>query len=128
MADIATGVATPLVPGATMETHSACFSPDGKKVCYVLETETGPKLYVLAVETETGDDGQVGVMAERPLNFSLSGNYPNPFNPSTTILFTLQSACSAHLSIYSLSGQKIRDLTSGEMTAGSDHSRTYTRI
>lgn len=119
VADVATGAAVPLIPGATMETHSACYSPDGKKVCYILETETGPKLYLAAVEPEKEDNSQLGVAVEQPVGFRLSGNYPNPFNPSTTIAFTLPSAGSARLSVYSLSGQKIRELASGEMTAGS---------
>lgn len=35
-------------------------------------------------------------------------NYPNPFNPSTTIYFTAENAEDAELIIYNLKGQKIR--------------------
>ncbi len=116
VANIDSGTAAPLIPGATMETHSASYSPDGRKVCYILETETGPKLYILPVDS---DNKPLNAATEQPAGFKLSGNYPNPFNPATTIAFTLPSAGSARLSVYSLSGQKIRNLASGEMAAGS---------
>ena len=45
-------------------------------------------------------------------------NYPNPFNPTTTIEFSLPEPGQAHLDVYAMSGQKIRNLTSGYMTAG----------
>lgn len=35
---------------------------------------------------------------------------PNPFNPSTTIRFTLPKAVDADLRIYSASGELVRDL------------------
>lgn len=44
--------------------------------------------------------------------------YPNPFNPSTTITFSLPETGRAELAVYSLTGQKIRTLLSGQMRAG----------
>ena len=43
----------------------------------------------------------------------LLNNYPNPFNPSTTISFSLtaKDAKNAKLIIYNLKGQKVRDLS-----------------
>ena len=45
-----------------------------------------------------------------PISTELTGNHPNPFNPSTTITFSLFSkdAGNAEISIYNLKGQKIR--------------------
>ena len=37
-------------------------------------------------------------------------NYPNPFNPSTTIRFTIANTAKVNISIYNMRGQKIRDL------------------
>jgi len=45
-------------------------------------------------------------------------SYPNPFNPSTTIEFILPESGFATLSIYNISGQKVRELAAGYMTAG----------
>ncbi|MBC8214712.1 MAG: trypsin-like peptidase domain-containing protein [Candidatus Marinimicrobia bacterium] len=45
-------------------------------------------------------------------NFSLIGNYPNPFNPSTTISYQLQAPSSVLLSIYNMNGQLVDKLVS----------------
>ncbi|WP_456442624.1 T9SS type A sorting domain-containing protein [Caldithrix abyssi] len=41
------------------------------------------------------------------IDFRLLGNFPNPFNPSTTIRFTSKASASILLSIYNTRGQKI---------------------
>ncbi|MBN1294516.1 MAG: T9SS type A sorting domain-containing protein, partial [Candidatus Latescibacteria bacterium] len=45
-------------------------------------------------------------------------NHPNPFNPSTTIEFTLPESGFATITIYSLTGQKIREIEADFMPAG----------
>ena len=45
-----------------------------------------------------------------PSTFALKGNYPNPFNPSTTIEYSVADMCSsAKLQVYSLLGQLVHD-------------------
>jgi thiol-disulfide isomerase/thioredoxin len=56
---------------------------------------------------------------DAPVDFVLTGNYPNPFNPSTTVSFTLPSSGQVSLVVYDITGRKIRDLISGPMSAGS---------
>ena len=53
-----------------------------------------------------------------PDEYSLSANYPNPFNPSTTIEFSLPSAGRVELTVYNIRGQKVRTLVDGPLTAG----------
>lgn len=53
-----------------------------------------------------------------PNEFSITGTYPNPFNMSTTIEFNLQKPGTAKLSVYSITGQKVRELAVGKLTAG----------
>ncbi len=53
-----------------------------------------------------------------PRKFTIIGSHPNPFNPSTTIEYSLPETGTAHLSIYSISGQKVRELVSGTISAG----------
>jgi len=48
-------------------------------------------------------------------------NYPNPFNPSTTIKFSIQEESEIDFSIYNIKGQKIRSLLSDQIEAG-EHS------
>lgn len=45
-------------------------------------------------------------------------NYPNPFNTNTNISFELNSKSKVIIEIYSLNGQKIRQLVKSEMAAG----------
>jgi len=50
--------------------------------------------------------------------FRLEPNYPNPFNPSTTIRFSLPQSEKVVLSIYDVLGKKVIELVNGNMTAG----------
>jgi flagellar hook assembly protein FlgD len=49
---------------------------------------------------------------------TLNGNYPNPFNPETNISFSLAENQYAQLSIFNFRGQKVRELTKGNMASG----------
>ena len=46
------------------------------------------------------------------------GNYPNPFNPSTTIVFSLASNTACKLDVYNLKGQRVRSLMDELLPAG----------
>ncbi|MFC1898619.1 T9SS type A sorting domain-containing protein [Candidatus Cloacimonadota bacterium] len=52
-------------------------------------------------------------------NTSLIVNYPNPFNPSTTIEFSLPNDSIVDLLIFNIKGQKIKSLIKNEYTKGS---------
>jgi len=52
-------------------------------------------------------------------NSKLIGNYPNPFNPTTTISFIVtESTEHTELSIYNLKSQKVKQLVSDQLSAG----------
>ncbi|MCL1826701.1 MAG: T9SS type A sorting domain-containing protein [Candidatus Cloacimonetes bacterium] len=48
----------------------------------------------------------------------LSPNYPNPFNPSTSIEFDISKAGNVNLSVYNIKGQLVRTLTNDHYTVG----------
>ena len=48
----------------------------------------------------------------------LKGNYPNPFNPTTTISFTIPEECEVELSVFNIKGQKVRMLAKDSFTKG----------
>ena len=48
----------------------------------------------------------------------LESNYPNPFNPSTTIAFTLAKSGNAKLAIYNLKGQLVKSLVNAQLSQG----------
>jgi len=52
------------------------------------------------------------------LQTSLKGNYPNPFNPETTISFSLASAEEVNIEIFNLKGQLVRSLLFTDLPAG----------
>lgn len=56
--------------------------------------------------------------AEHPVAAAIHSVFPNPFNPSTTIEFSLARNGRAVLAVYNLSGQKVREFLSGAMSAG----------
>lgn len=65
---------------------------------------------------------EVGVKKENPNqiveSYELKNNYPNPFNPSTTIEFAIPKSGNVELSIYNVLGQKIATLINNELTQG----------
>jgi len=63
--------------------------------------------------------GALGVEERtRPIEFFLSQNAPNPFNPVTTIRFALQEAGSVTLAVYDVRGALARTLVDRLLTAG----------
>ena len=48
-----------------------------------------------------------------PQSYSLGQNFPNPFNPSTTIKIELPESSYASLTVYNAAGQKVMTLLDG---------------
>ncbi|MCD6177470.1 MAG: T9SS type A sorting domain-containing protein, partial [Candidatus Cloacimonetes bacterium] len=53
-----------------------------------------------------------------PATTSLIGNYPNPFNPTTNIKFSLKTDSKVSLNIYNIRGQKVKTLINENMQIG----------
>ena len=53
-----------------------------------------------------------------PKDYVLSRNFPNPFNPSTTIQYSLEKAGMVSLKVYNIAGQEVATLVNGSMNAG----------
>jgi hypothetical protein len=66
--------------------------------------------------------------AEEPVeqagSFRLVGNYPNPFNPTTSIVFELATASEVTLGIYNTLGQQMQSMELGVRNAG-EHRVNY---
>ena len=59
-----------------------------------------------------------------PATFSLSQNFPNPFNPSTVIGYQLPANSLVTLKVYDVLGREVRTLVNEREGAG-DHSITF---
>ncbi len=56
---------------------------------------------------------------EVPIADALNQNFPNPFNPATTVAFDLAKPASVRIGIYDVSGRLVRTLIDRSMEAGS---------
>ncbi len=77
--------------------------------------------YMITIQTDT--DVERTQMAI-PSEFMLYSNYPNPFNPSTQISYSLPEEGYVILEIYNIRGKRIKTLTNQRMEAG-NHTITW---
>lgn len=78
--------------------------------------------------TATGDITMTGTRQparemRQPVNFSLSPNYPNPFNASTTFTIWMDQPQEAKLQVFDLSGRALMTVFSGLLPAGESRIR-----
>jgi hypothetical protein len=99
----------------------------GHDVC---QTEDGG--YAMAGWTDSAGIGGMDILLIRlgypseveelftsiPQQISLSGNFPNPFNSSTTMEFSLDKPGSVTLTVYDILGREIKTLFNADKTAG----------
>ena len=53
-----------------------------------------------------------------PTEFTLHENYPNPFNPTTSLRFDLPEVTDATITIFNMLGQKVRTFNMNDTPAG----------
>jgi hypothetical protein len=70
-------------------------------------------MIVTATEEETDE-----VIAELPTTFSLNGNYPNPFNPSTSITFDLPETAEVSVYVVDMLGRNVLNVPAQTIQAG----------
>ena len=100
--DVATGSNTATFLGHTGWVNSVAFSPDGNMLasgawdCFI-------NLWDVSVVTGLAFDDE----GEVPTAFQLHGNYPNPFNPSTRVVFDLPSAAEVTVHVFDVLGRNV---------------------
>jgi hypothetical protein len=78
--------------------------------------------YEYLVEYSSGDGWQTlfesGIVAVPQASLALLPNYPNPFNPSTSITYSVSERARLTLQIFDTSGKLIRTIVSEEQEPG----------
>ena len=73
---------------------------------------------VTAVFASAGVEGISSSSASAPGEYILYDNFPNPFNPSTTIRFSIPTADDVSVKVFDMLGQEIESLADGHFTPG----------
>lgn len=104
-------------PNNNNENYNGCWGvymfPSGKIAAS--DRQTG--LYVIKMTTPTGT-GQNPV-ATIPEDFRLEQNVPNPFNPTTSIKFSLPARAFVSLKVYDMMGRQVADVINDTKESGS---------
>jgi hypothetical protein len=72
----------------------------------------------LVFDIQTSIEAQDLLETEIPADFALYPNYPNPFNPMTTIKFSIPKPTHVTLKVYDISGHEVLFLLNEKMSAG----------
>lgn len=71
------------------------------------------------MQPSTTVTGVSSLPSDLPTKFVLQNNYPNPFNPSTVIAFSVPFATHVRLDVYNILGQRVAELVNKDLNAGS---------
>ena len=91
---------------------------DGPGFGLLVVLSDGSTFILDATETRSGQ------IADRPDSYRLDQNFPNPFNPVTTITFSMPESSHVTLEIFDLQGRRVATLVDGQRSAG-DHTVTF---
>ncbi|MFU8812277.1 MAG: T9SS type A sorting domain-containing protein [Balneolaceae bacterium] len=90
--------------------------------------QVGETLFAPVFRTLTLTRGQVTSTEDfddlMPREFALQQNFPNPFNPTTQINYTLPQNSHVRIDVYNIVGQRVATLVNREMAAGA-HDVTF---
>jgi M6 family metalloprotease-like protein len=94
-------------------------NPVGDTVFYRIKSyDTQGKFSCYSDIVSAGDGNPSHPGNETAYNFSLSHNYPNPFNPETNIEFSLPAESSLKLSAFDITGREVDVIFRGSLPAG----------
>jgi hypothetical protein len=103
------------IPLESLGVHEHWNNSTDKHYSRNLGTGEGIELIKILKYTPTAIEH---INGDIPDTFTLFANYPNPFNLSTTICYSLPTSADIRLNIYNLKGEKVRTLINHHQSAG----------
>ncbi|MFQ5864950.1 MAG: metallophosphoesterase [bacterium] len=85
-------------------------------ITFQFVTRTGVLIDTYTI-TDSTVDVDTPVLTDLPRHFALKQNFPNPFNPSTTIEFSLPRSAYVILNVYNVLGEEVATLLSETLPA-----------
>ena len=85
---------------------------------FMSNPEIQPMLDAIGFMPDSTSTGVNEVQSNNAEAYKLIGNYPNPFNPSTTIEFSISSSQKTSFAIYDILGREIRTLFNKQLSSG----------
>jgi hypothetical protein len=116
--------------GDDFQTLTTVNAPENGKFSFVDKSVVAGGAYRYKIGVIEGDNEYLSPVADVRLpgaKITLDQNVPNPFNPETTIRFSLPSSERVTLNVYSASGALVRTLVDGVQPTGS-HSFTWNGV
>jgi len=98
----------------TPQTPSNCAWGDADRRTLYITAQTSVYRIRPGIATGVNEATRSG-----PNHFELQGNYPNPFNPSTTIKYELPQSSTVRLGVYDILGREVSVLVDQRKNAGS---------
>ncbi|HMB90882.1 MAG TPA: T9SS type A sorting domain-containing protein, partial [Rhodothermales bacterium] len=117
---VTASTSAPLAEGPIWETPED-GKPDGGNI------QSGVKDLTGKADTDTDPSSSNVLATAVPEVFLLEANYPNPFNPVTTIRFGLPENAAVTLVVYDMLGREVQRLVDGSVTAGM-HTVTFEAV
>jgi photosystem II stability/assembly factor-like uncharacterized protein len=105
------------MPEAAIVTEMAYIDSSSVNKFYVIAGTYGRSMFMREI---SGDDPLTGNITQNnvPASYDLFQNFPNPFNPVTTIKFSMPAQNNVQLKIYDIMGREVETLINGNVQAG----------